>query len=228
MSFNLLKDRTRERFTEVGQFLHYLVSNEPTATPATSLPIEINIAKGLFYVHLYSAIEKTINDLVETTLLMISSKNVLTSHYKPALLSLVLKDSINSVRDCSPSRMIEKSIILFKKTETDDVLHINESILGSLLQNIWMSTIDELFIIFDIGRPGFTPLERISIDEIVEKRNAIAHGRDSAATVGGRFRTSDLKRKYDATYNIVNRVIDDFENHYNQKGYVKMCHCANY
>ena len=65
MPLSTVKNRSRERFNEVLLNLAFIESIEPSAEP----PIHVKIQRGLYYVHLYSALEKVVNETVEQALL---------------------------------------------------------------------------------------------------------------------------------------------------------------
>jgi hypothetical protein len=82
MIFDGVRERTRKRLNEVQINLNHISLLEPQ-DPSIEMPIEVKIMKGLFYVHLYAAFEKNINDLVQTTLTEIASIKVKKSTILP-------------------------------------------------------------------------------------------------------------------------------------------------
>jgi hypothetical protein len=72
MPLSTVKNRSRERFNEVLLNLTFIESIEPSAEP----PIHVTIQRGLYYVHLYSALEKVVNETVEQALLVIGSYSI--------------------------------------------------------------------------------------------------------------------------------------------------------
>lgn len=220
MSLNTVKLRTSERFNEVLIFLNYISSLEPdNSTEPVSL--EVRIMKGLFYVHLYSAFEKSINDTVETVLSLISSKNVKNNHLLAPILSVVLTDKIKSLKDCGYAKVFIKSSDIFVDAASTNVTPINETIFSNHLQNVWVKTIDEIFRTLGINSLSLDIRSKTTIDEIVERRNAVAHGRDSAASVGERYRTDVLREKMEIVSSSTYEIINAIEDHYLSKRYIK-------
>ena len=220
MPFRSIKSRTSERFNEVRLFLNFLSSHEPS-DPIESVSLEINVMKGLFCVHLYAAFEKSISDAIETVLTLISSKNIKNSHLSAPILSVVLKDKIKSLKDSAYSKIFIKSSDIFIDAASNNIVPINETAFASHLQNVKINIIDEI-----VKTLGMNPLilsihTRITIDEVVDKRNAVAHGRDSAASVGERYRVPALREKLEIISTAAHEIIDAIENYYGFKEYLK-------
>lgn len=71
MPLTIVRNSSRTRFNEVFQNLNFIESIEPEGES----PIHVKIQRGLYYVHLYSALEKVINETVERVLIIIESQN---------------------------------------------------------------------------------------------------------------------------------------------------------
>ncbi len=52
------------------------------------------------------------------------------------------------------------------------------------------------------------------IEELVENRNAIAHGRETAEEVGRRYSTSELGKRIDDVFTLTKYIISTMESHY--------------
>lgn len=220
MNFNVVRNNTRSRFLENQIFLNYITSLEPRII-TDPVPIEVNMMKGLFYVHLYSSLEKSINELIENTLIHISSKSVQYNHFAIPFNSISLVDKLKSFKDCGHSNFFNKAFEIFNEISSSDICTLNESIFANNLQNVWTKTIEEICHSFGIKTFVITPRIKATIDEIVEKRNAVAHGRESAKIAGERFRTDILRNKMEIIVDFCNYLIDLFETYYSKKDYLK-------
>ncbi len=56
------------------------------------------------------------------------------------------------------------------------------------------------------------------IDELVENRNAIAHGRRTPEEVGGRYSTSEIEKRVDDIERITIYLVPEMETHYKAGG----------
>jgi hypothetical protein len=220
MNYNLVRNKARAHFNEVQVFLNFITQQEPN-NPIDVTPAEVKVMRGLFYVHLYSALEKTINMSVEHTLLLISSDNVKNKHYTLPFNAISVLNELKSFKDSGYRYFFRKSIDLFQAVGGSQISCINETAFANSLQNIWMSTIDEIRGAFGMSNIAVNPRIRTTVDEIVEKRNAVAHGRETASDVGERHRSDVLRIKLQLIQDFANMIIDDFEKYYNDKKYLK-------
>jgi len=220
MSYQPVKDRARQGFNEVLYYLNHITSHEPDGT-SLATPMEIKIMRGLFYVHLYAALEKTVNDIVQQTLIKVSSHNVKHNHYTIPFNAISLMNKLRSFKDSSYTVFIQKSTEIFEDMTCTRVTPINETAFSNNLQNVWISTIDEVRKAFGMRAFALPPRITATVNEIVDKRNAVAHGRESASTIGERHRTDVLRTKMDIITAFTYELIEEFEIYYNEKSFLK-------
>lgn len=177
--------------------------------------------RGLFYVHLYAAIEKTLNELVEDTLLTIKHNNIKNKDLTININVISLHPKLLSFKDCSSKNFFEKAKTIFSGTESEDIYPINETMMGMYMQNIHYSTLQSLAMLFEMSEFNSSPLDKLLIDEIVDKRNAVAHGREQASDVGQAFNTQQLRNKMMSAQEIIFSYIDIFDNYISSKKYIK-------
>jgi hypothetical protein len=220
MSFQIVRNGARSRFAETQVFLNHLTAIEPN-DPTTPDSLEFKIMKGLFHVQLYSALEKTVNEIIENTLTYIGATGVKNIHYAIPFNTISLVDKLKSFKDCGYNNFFNKAIEIFEELTSQNVSSINESAFSNNLQNVWTKTIDEVIKAFGIKGFVIDPRTRTTIDELVEKRNAVAHGRESAAVVGERFRTDVLRAKSQLISDFAFQLIDLFDDYYSNKNFLK-------
>lgn len=220
MSYSVIKAKARTRFNETQIYLNYLKSLEPS-NPTDPISLELKIMKGLFQVHLYAAFEKTVNELIENTLLYIGSNNVQYNHYCIPFNTISLVDQLKSFKDSGQKSFFEKAIEIFSEMTSSNIASINETAFSNQLQNVWTKAIEEVVKSFGIKSFSLDHRVRATIDELVDKRNAVAHGRESATVIGERFRTDVLQTKLDTVVLFSNQLIDLFENYYANKHFLK-------
>jgi len=227
MSFNTIKSENASRFSEVQVYLNYITSVEPAVTDSI-IPLEVKIMRGLFYVHLYAAIEKAINEIVQRTIMMINSKRVQNNHYALVFNAISKIDRIKAINDCGSNNLFNKSIDLFSDMNNKSITEINETVFSNKLQNVKIKNIEEVVLAFGITKLCIEQRERATINEIVDKRNAVAHGRETATYTGERHRAEVLRVKLDISQNFIAKVIDVFEDFYESKSYLKPVIRKNY
>lgn len=220
MSFVNIRSKARNRFTETQVYLNYIASLEPeNNTDEPSL--ELKIMRGLFQVQLYASLEKSMNDVVEFALSDIASKRIKNSHFNIAFNTVSLSDKLKSFKDSGYSHFFPKAIELFFEVSNSSVQNINETLFAKSLQNIWAKTIEETIGAFGIKGYTIGVRARTTINELVEKRNAVAHGRESASVVGEKQRAETLRKKMDIIVSFTHEIIDLFEIYCSSKGFLK-------
>ena len=74
--------------------------------------------------------------------------------------------------------------------------------------------LDTIWRLFGVSAPVLPDLRlRQRVNELVENRNAIAHGRRTARDVGARHTNKDMEARIDDTDAITHHVIDTMETH---------------
>ncbi|WP_294297439.1 MAE_28990/MAE_18760 family HEPN-like nuclease [uncultured Chryseobacterium sp.] len=220
MSFTSIRHNARNMLNENLQFLNYISSLEPK-DPRHSVPLEVNIMKGLFYVHLYSSLEKSINELVQHTIVLINTKSIKIKHYNNVFNSVVLFDKLKAFKDSSYKNFFTKAYDLFVETTNPSSITMNETIFANTLQNVWFETIREVTLCFGVKNLDTSPRTKATINEIVDKRNAVAHGRENAADIGSRYRSSVIRIKFTEISNFIYELIDIYDLYFSKKDYLR-------
>ena len=225
MPFSTVKRKCRERFSEVLINLSHIESIEPNELTEEA-PAYVKIQRGLYYVHLYSAFEKTVNEVVETALSIIESKGVKNKHFETTFNVISLNSKMQSFKSCGYKDYFNKSADVFKGIGSNESFEISNTIFSQNLQNVWFETIQQVLDSFGISRidPVFKPI----VNEVVNKRNAVAHGRETPKAVGERHRANVLREKTEKIQLIADIFIDSFETYISDLAYIRQDDRANY
>jgi len=214
MSFTNLRTQTRNRYNEVLIFLNYIILQEPT--PPTPIPEEVKIMRGLFFVHLYGTFEKSVNGMVQKTIALVDAKNVKHRHFAMPFNTIALVNKLKSLKDSGHGKLISKAVELFEEINCIREPSLNETAFSRDLQNVWAKTITTVNDSFGIKNFTITTQERATIDELVENRNKIAHGREKPSIVGSTHMANQLKDKLDLITDFNYKMIDEFEVYFNR------------
>lgn len=228
MPFNAIRTSTNSSFNEIAHMLITIRNIENTITAPNPYPLEYQILKGFFYVHIYANIEYTINSLITTTIGLAKSKNVPHNHLEIKFNTIATVSNLQSIRDCNPKAFLDKSSDLFIKIESTNIANYDDTFISKYLQNIWGKTFNQLTKTFGMNTFIISPREIFLFDEIVDNRNKLAHGRDSAAAIGASPKYTDLKNKFDEVYDVIHRYINHFELYYNNKEFIQLSERVNY
>ena len=109
-----------------------------------------------------------------------------------------------------------------------EISNIDDSQFSDALMNVWTNSILEVFKSFGITGFGVEPRVRTTIDELVENRNKVAHGRESALVVGERHRSIILRDKFSIITTLIDSVIANLENFYNSRTFIKNSERSGY
>lgn len=200
------------RSSELREHL-VLVRALESADPTVPDTNEVLILRGLYYVHLYSLIEYTINQAVVEALRFIKETSTPYNQLVEDFLPVALDPDFSSFSAVGrKGKNWDRRFSFIRKERSGDACSPNEAVLGYDLQNIWCETLEFVFKCFSISDPVVPdPRFRPFIDEIVNKRNAVAHGRETAARVGRGTRSPDLELRFQAVVDTCNYLLDRFD-----------------
>ncbi len=219
------------RLAEVQKVLALIKKLESLATtdhdPASAESAAI--LRGLFFVHLYGALEHAISLSVQVLLQEMTKAAIPYRRFEHNLHAVVLDDHFRSLADSGLKPRWPKRRELLAKQISAEPCSLNDTVFHDQLQNIWFKTLQAIFEYLCIQRDA-VPEERMRgyIDEIVENRNAIAHGRQSAHGVGRRITSSDLDERLDAVIRVIDYVLSCFEEYLQNREFIDAQHRAGY
>lgn len=222
-----VKAETTSRLAEVFLLIDLIKRLE--SNPPLPDSNEVKILRGLFWVHLYAALEFAINHGTQRLLKEIETLNVLPSHLNSSFFSVALEPNFSALRNVGEDKRWTKRLELIKSQNSAQPCKINSDIFGLYLQNVWVEKMEVLFECLDINQqivpnPSYKPY----IDELVSQRNGIAHGRMSALTVGSSRRSSELLIRYNAISATCTHFFDCLDQHHSSRGVIQPSHRANY
>lgn len=219
MSFENAQIEIRERFSEANSLLVFLRANGPAPLQPTSE--NIKSLKGLWLVSIYSAVERSVNAVMEAALEVISNHNNKSIDCIPSLHSIFHFSGIKSIRECGRNKIFDKSAFLFKATHSDTVMKVIDNPLAESLQNVDATTVSWILGLF--GAPDITvSVPSIGrVNALRERRNAVAHGRESASEVGERYTIQELENIYNAADEIITAFLLNLSDYCTNQHYLK-------
>lgn len=204
--FQALRLEVLDRFTSIEAFLRQTrrIRGESAQT-----------AKGLVFVQVYAVHEFTVSQVVRIAVEQIIAQSHSYSDLRPSLLSLFLNREISSLRGCAPRKEWEQRLeLLSQATSADQVAFQGEIPLPIDGTHFRHSHLKLILRVFGISkRPTVRVRHLYRIDEVVEKRNAISHGRETAAEVGKRFSRADMFKAIRQMRSACLRLVLLFEEH---------------
>lgn len=217
--FSDLKRDSAAKFVEVRDFLDFTSSLIPA--PPLSTPNSILSAKGFFYVHIYGVFEYTVSTAVKKTISYINAENVKVNDFKPVILSMVLNPECDAILN-TRSRNWEKRWNLFEKFRNNPVVQIASEVFPTNGKNIRYNQLESIWKTFCIDEPILNvPSIGGRISDIVDNRNAIAHGNSDPSEIGRRVSIAELYSRHTEMSSYCSYIIQVFEDYIVNKKYLK-------
>jgi len=216
------------RFGVAQSLLTELKLLEPA--PGQPVPASVNVQKAMFLVALYAAWEFAITRTVTDSANIITQKQVRCCDLATAMFPLAMDPEIKSIS--TPGGRDKKWIrrsALFSRAANGSPATIYESALTSELGNVWAKALRQVYEAFGLpDSPFYEANVDKRIDELVEKRNSIAHGRIAPADVGRDYTSGMLESLLLKIESQKNATISHFETFIAAKAYVLPGAQANY
>jgi len=218
MSFEDAFLESRSRFTEVFQLINELSGDEEGDLRPATIPQKA--MRGLSLVAIYGAVERSINAFVEQAIGELSSQEERVLDCIPQIQSLVFQPSINSIRDCSYDNLLDISCQLFSKINSGQLVKVDVNPFQGRLQNVDGNTMSFVATWLGVSGYGLDASARGRLNNLRERRNAVAHGRESPAVAGERFRKANLRQMYEVANTESARFGEALRSHFVERRYI--------
>jgi hypothetical protein len=214
------------RFLEVRTLLSSIKSQESTATPPKDSD-DVKIIRGLFYVHLYGAFEKSVNEIVMYALREIDIIGIKNFHAAVDFLPVALASIFQALQAPTNDSKWKKRVEFVKTMQSSAACKISDSVFGDQLQNVSPERLQEIITYLCLPSP-FSENDLLPIGEIVEKRNQVAHGRTSPLRVGSSVKSTELESRLITTISVIDQLILCIENGLDSLNFVSPSYLAEY
>ena len=207
-------------------YLAAIVAAE-SSDPLIPDALKVRIMRGLFFVHLYGAFEYSIDQTFIRLAQHISSRSVSHRHLNRPIFSVALDPQFMALQDTSDwSKKYKKRYDTIETMDASSTASIRDTVLSPGMQSINAATVSTAFTAYGISDRPFVDLPtRSYLDEVVEKRHAVAHGR--AVTVGN-VKSKELRKRYGSLQAQTTYVIDKVSDFMGAKRFVVARHRAKY
>jgi len=219
MSFSIAHGEQSERFTEALAILHYIRQN----TPKNFAPLDNlqKALKGLCIVAIYAAFERSVNAIVEAAISEIASHKSKAIDFHPSLQSIIHYSKVQSVKDCGFSLVFDKSIPLFSAAMSDLPVEKFANPLLERLMNVDGNTLKWIAKLFAVPEFAIEGRDNTRLTALRERRNAVAHGRESASSVGEPYTIEELTEIYNVADAVISRFLLTMKDHCTGRHYLR-------
>lgn len=213
-----IKSNATHNFFEVKKFLQEIKRKEVGLAPD-----DLNdTSKGLFFVYIYGVYEEIVRKTVIRTIEQINQVGVHISQVKFELLQLVLSNEFDALYNVGNEKKWEKRRNVSEKLKRDSVVDISTALMPTDGKNIRFRQLESIANAFGITA-AILPRNEIGgyINEMVDNRNAIAHGNLLPYDVGKRYSSDDLQKKYDGINEFCTYYVEIYERYIVNGEYLK-------
>lgn len=215
--FNALENEIERRLSQTKEILLSLKKLSTDDDYSNFLKIQ----KGFLFVSFYASIEFTVTTSVTRFLEVISNSPEKPIKYKTYILCTLLNSHFNAMRDCSKSNVWDKRSEFMDTMFSDSHVNIDSTIFPSDGINITGKQIRDIWKYFHLsGNPLPEGIEDFFLMEIKNHRNALAHGRERAAEIGGRYTLDKLDVKSKDVEKICRHILESFKQLYASNGFL--------
>ena len=183
-------------------------------------PVEASVCKGLMFVHLYGVYEYAVHSAVQGVLAAVCADQLCPRDLHHKSLTLVLDPVFLSASAAGRQRSWKQRLDLVASFDSTTPLQsLDDNLFPADGSHYRIAQLETIWAIFGISVP-VVPESRLlgRIEELVENRNAIAHGRRTPEEVGGRYSTSEIDKRIDDIEKIAFYLVTEMETHYNAGG----------
>lgn len=175
-------------------------------------------SKGWAFVHIYSAYEFTVTASMRTAIDAVVAHQHTILELEPRLMALFLDSYLISVKECDPQDTWTRRTVLLSQLFKSGPAFVRNTIFPkSHKKEGKQFRPQQLQLIFDIFGVPRTPIRMARhlhrIVEIVETRNLIAHGEETADDVGRRFSRAEISKRISQVRTVCLQFIQALETH---------------
>lgn len=214
VGFCSLKSDLAERLSQVGEVLRLIKHLDIDLDHLLAEP-GVRSLKGLLFVQFYASYEFTVVNSFAATIRQLNILSIPLKHLKLPTLGLALHTTFKSYQDTSERRGWLTKIKLMDLCQSHETSAIPEQLFPRDESQFRTPQLDIICQLMSLPPGALLPSLRLKgwIEEVVENRNAIAHGRETAETIGGRFTSHDLEIRLNQLNLLCNHIVATLEVH---------------
>ncbi|HDR9256636.1 TPA: hypothetical protein QDB21_002569 [Burkholderia vietnamiensis] len=220
MALSIPRVSIDERFREIRTLLSHIKTTESVDVPPVDSE-ETKILRELFYVHLYGALEQSLNEATESFLKAISALGLKNWDLSLRFLPTAMNSHFKGLADAQTQKKWQKRLDFVDAIYNGDACRIETSVFSPHLQSSETGTIGDVLSYLGISPDTIkSSADRFYVDEVVQKRHQVAHGRATPTSVGARGRSTDLELRLDAVRRTVDLFAELLERHYDSLNFL--------
>jgi hypothetical protein len=171
-----------DRFTAVEQFLRKSPKHGDLS----------QTAKGLVFVQIYAIYEYTAKNITRLAITEIASQKHNYANLRASLLAIFLDPQLRALRDCGEAKAWEKRLELFDRAVAEYPI---ATVFTMPHDGSYFKHTQAALILRTLGIKRKLTVRRqhpYRIDEVVDHRNSVAHGEETARDIGRRYSRKEI------------------------------------
>lgn len=185
-----------------------------TAATTLNVPRASGTAKGLVFVQLYAVYEYTVRESVSSAFAAATGHAMPTNQLWREMIALALDADFMAISDLKRRGSWARRLQLLERSESAAPAVFDQLEFPDDGSHYRPAQLETLWMLLGIKQPVVSePKHRGRINELVQHRNAIAHGRDTADTIGGRFSDADIQERINDLQGICLHILQTIEDH---------------
>lgn len=216
-----------DRFRSARTLLTLIKSMESDSLPPVNTD-EVKILRGLFFVHLYGAFEKSVTDTVQAYLRKLAEIELASCHVGFEMWPSAFDNYFRSLQTVQGkggwAKRREFAILL----QSEDMCPINEGLFSDRLQNVRPDVLIDILGYLGLSVQIVGDDVAFALTEVVEKRNQVAHGRADPKAIGANSTSGQLEARFDSLYELARSLIDSMRLQLAEFSFIKEAYRAKY
>lgn len=216
-----------DRFRSARSLLTFIKRNESDASPPVDTD-EVKALRGLFFVHLYGAFEKSVTESVQAYSRKVSMMEVACCHIGFSMWPSAFDARFKSIQSSHGRGVWAKRKEFVGSVQSEEACVIADGIFSDRLQNVRPEVIKDIFEYLGLNSEFLTDSDCLILNEVVEKRNQVAHGRADPVVIGSGNTSADLESRFDAIYSVATGLLASMRQQLADLYFVKDLHRSLY
>lgn len=170
--------------------------------------------RGLVFVPIYATYEFAVCGAVRLSIDQLNAHKHQLKRVRYSLLPLFLDGELTGLRSCGTGKVWGKRISIFREVFSAKTAQVPNDKMPHDGSNFEATQIEMILDIFGIRKtpPKWLNL-KTRIDEVVERRNAVAHGRETPEDIGKRYTPDDVLEVFEQMRDFCRWLLRAMENH---------------
>lgn len=217
--FQFIERESTARLVEVREYLNFIITH--SSGVKTKEPSYLKGERGLFFVHLYGVVEYTVRETVSAATIAINNEKCKFKDCKPLFMSVALNSYFDSLTNIGDSKKWDKRWEILTTMNSDNIVELSSELMPTDGGNIKYKQLQSIWKSFCIEDP-ILPKPYIGgyLNELVQKRNLIAHGNQTPEEIGSAFTYDDLEIRFNAINELCSHIVTTFDDYIVNKKYL--------